>query len=114
MARKLSKAAAEALAATDWTAIDAMTDTDIAGQIARNRDAALDMAPDVDVRGIRRSTGMTKAEFAAAYYFSVRTVREWGGAQNGRAARRPYAPARHCSGSRGAAPSAVGFLTVPQ
>jgi hypothetical protein len=38
MARKLSNAAAEALAATDWTAIDAMTDTDIAGQIARNRD----------------------------------------------------------------------------
>ena len=55
MARKLSKAAAEALAAMDWTAIDAMTDTDIAGKIATNRDTASDMAPEVDVRGIRRS-----------------------------------------------------------
>ena len=39
MAKKLSKAAAEALAATDWKAIDAMTDSDIARQIAANRDA---------------------------------------------------------------------------
>ena len=59
MARKLSKAATEALAETDWKAIDAMTDSDIARQIASNRDAAPDLALELDVRAIRRSTGMT-------------------------------------------------------
>ena len=103
MARKLSKAAAEALAATDWTAIDAMTDTDIRGQIVTNRDAAPDMAPDVDVRGIRRSTGMTQAEFAAAYHFSVRTVQEWE-----RGAKRPSGPARTLLRAIAADPEGLG------
>src|SRR5271165_6484873 len=76
MARKPSKAAAEALAATNWKALDAMTDSDIARQIASNRDAAPDMAPEIDVRAIRRSAGMTQAEFAAAYCFSVRARRQ--------------------------------------
>jgi len=89
MARKLSKAAAEALAATDWKAIDAMTDSDIARQIADNRDSAPDMAPEIDVRAIRRSAGMTQAGFAAAYCFSVRTVQEWE-----RGAKRLSGPAR--------------------
>ena len=89
MAKRLSKAAAEALAATDWEKIDAMTDADIRGQIASNPDAAPDMAPDVDVRAIRRAAGMTQAEFAAAYHFSVRTVHEWE-----RGAKRPSGPAR--------------------
>ena len=44
MAKKLSKAAAEALAATDWKAVDAMTDAMIARQIAANPEAAPDMA----------------------------------------------------------------------
>ncbi|MFY9969985.1 MAG: helix-turn-helix domain-containing protein, partial [Roseiarcus sp.] len=89
MAKKLSKAAAEALAATDWKRLDAMTDADIARQIASNRDAAPDMAPEIDVRAIRRSAGMTQAEFAAAYQFSIRTVQEWE-----RGAKRPSGPAR--------------------
>ena len=89
MARKLSKAATEALAQTDWKAIDAMTDADIARQIAANPDAASDMAPEIDVRAIRRASGMTQAEFAAAYHFSVRTVQEWE-----RGAKRPSGPAR--------------------
>ena len=89
MAKKLSRAAAEALAATDWKALDAMSDSDIARQIASNRDAAPDMAPEIDVRAIRRSAGMTQAEFAAAYRFSVRTVQEWE-----RGAKRPSGPAR--------------------
>lgn len=89
MARKLSKAATDALAATDWTTIDAMTDADIARQIASNPDAAPDMAPEIDVRAVRRATGMTQAEFAAAYHFSVRTVQEWE-----RGAKRPSGPAR--------------------
>lgn len=89
MAKKLSKAAAEALAATDWKAVDAMTDSDIARQIAANPEAAPDMAPEIDVRAIRRAAGMTQAEFAAAYHFSVRTVQEWE-----RGAKRPSGPAR--------------------
>jgi putative transcriptional regulator len=89
LARQLSKAAAEALAAADWKAVNAMTDSDIARQIASNSDAALDMAPGLDVRAIRRSAGMTQAEFAAAYQFSIRTVQEW---ECG--AKRPSGPSR--------------------
>jgi putative transcriptional regulator len=89
MAKKLSKAAAEALAATDWSKLDRMTDAEIARQIAADPDAAPDMAPAVDVRAIRRAAGMTQAEFAAAYRFSVRTVQEWE-----RGAKRPSGPAR--------------------
>ncbi len=86
---EIEQAAAQALAATDWKAIDAMTDKDIARQIAANRDAASDMAPEIDARAIRRATGMTQAEFAAAYRFSVRTVQKWE-----RGAKSPSGPAR--------------------
>jgi putative transcriptional regulator len=89
MAKILSKAARDALAATDWRKVDAITDEDIARQIASNPDAAPDMAPQIDVRAIRRAAGMTQAEFAAAYEFSVRTVQEWE-----RGAKRPSGPAR--------------------
>ena len=89
MARKLSRAAADALASTDWKKVDAMTDGDIARQIAANPDAAPDMALEIDVRAIRRAAGMTQAEFAAAYQFSVRTVQQWE-----RGAKRPSGPAR--------------------
>lgn len=87
--RKVSKAARDALATTDWGRIDAMTDRDIARQIAANPDAAPDMAPTIDVRAIRRATGMTQAEFATAYEFSIRTVQEWE-----RGAKKPSGPAR--------------------
>ena len=89
MAKRFSNAAAEALAATDWKKIDAMSDADIARQIATNPDAAPDMAPEVDVRAIRRAAGMTQAQFAAAYEFSVRTIQEWE-----RGAKKPSGPAR--------------------
>jgi putative transcriptional regulator len=89
MVRTLSDAARRALGTTDWARIDAMTDEDIARQIASNPDAAPDMAPEVDVRAIRRAAGMTQAQFAAAYEFSVRTVQEWE-----RGAKRPSGPAR--------------------
>ena len=89
MAKILSKAARRALAATDWRKVDAMTDEDIARQIAANPEAAPDMASEVDVRAIRRATGMTQMQFAAAYEFSVRTVQEWE-----RGAKRPSGPAR--------------------
>lgn len=89
MVKTLSKAARDALAATNWKKLDAMTDEDIAGQIASNPDAAPDMAPEVDVRAIRRAAGMTQAEFAAAYGFSIRTVQEWE-----RGGKKPSGPAR--------------------
>ena len=89
MAKKLSKAARDAVRKTDWRRVDAMTDTDIARQIAAHADAAPDMAPVIDVRAIREAIGMTQVEFAAAYEFSVRTVQEWE-----RGAKRPSGPAR--------------------
>ena len=66
MAKALSEAARVALAATDWNRIDAMTDVDLARQIAANPDAAPDMSPEIDVRAIRRAAGMTQAQFATA------------------------------------------------
>jgi len=89
VAKILSEAARRALASTDWNKIDAMTDEDIARQIAANPDAAPDMAPEIDVRAIRRASGMTQAQFAAAFEFSIRTVQEWE-----RGAKRPSGPAR--------------------
>jgi putative transcriptional regulator len=89
MAKTLSRAAREALAAADWSKVDAMSDQDIARQIASNRDAAPDMAPEIDVRAIRLAAGMTQAQFAATYEFSIRTVQEWE-----RGAKKPSGPAR--------------------
>jgi putative transcriptional regulator len=89
MAKNLSDAARKALAETDWPKLDAMTDADIARQIAANPDAAPDMAPAIDVRAIRLAAGMTQAQFAAAYAFSVRTLQEWE-----RGAKHPSGPAR--------------------
>jgi putative transcriptional regulator len=89
MATSLSKAAREALATTDWRRVDAMTDEDIARQIASNPDAAPDMAPEIDVRAIRHAAGMTQAQFAETYEFSIRTVQEWE-----RGAKKPSGPAR--------------------
>jgi len=88
MAKKSIKRA-DKTAQVDWDRIDAMTDADIARQIGANPDAAPDMAPEVDVRAIREAAGMTQAEFAAAYRFSVRTLQEWE-----RGAKRPSGPAR--------------------
>ena len=89
MAKPLSKSARDALVSVDWARIDAMTDEDIARQIAANPDAAPDMAPEIDVREIRRLAGMTQAQFAAAYEFRLRTLQEWE-----RGAKRPSGPAR--------------------
>lgn len=89
MAKTLSKAARDALAATDWQRLDAMTDEDIARQIAANPDAAPDMAPDFDVYAIRKATGLSQTQFAATFSFSVRTLQEWE-----RGAKKPSGPAR--------------------
>jgi putative transcriptional regulator len=88
MAKPLSEAARSELTETNWVRVDALTDADIARQIAANPDAAPDMAPEIDVRAIHRATGMTQAQFAAAYEFSLRTIQEWE-----RGAKRPSGPA---------------------
>jgi putative transcriptional regulator len=77
MEKPLSKVAGAALAATDWSKVDAMTDEDLARQIAANPDAAPDMAPEIDVHAIRHAAGMTQAQFADTYEFCIRTVQEW-------------------------------------
>ena len=88
MPGKSSEAARDALAATDWDRLDGMSDADIARQVAANPDAAPE-APEIDVRAIRRATGLTQAEFAATYEFSLRTLQEWE-----RGAKRFSGPAR--------------------
>ncbi len=71
----------------DWAAIDALTDEDIARQIAANPDAAPDMSEwpleqarlmePMDVRAIRARLGMSQDAFAAAFGFSVAALRDW-------------------------------------
>lgn len=81
---------AAAMAAVDWEAIDAMTDEDIARQIAENPDAPPDLsnAPPsavrvihpsggVNVRGIRAKLDLTQAEFAARFGFMIAALRDW-------------------------------------
>ena len=89
-----------AVARTDWAKIDAMTDKDIARQIAGDQDAAPDTSgvprrkwrlvlPEPDVHRIRAKLAMTQDNFAAAFGVSVATVRNW---EQGR--RKPQGAAR--------------------
>ncbi|HEY0836362.1 MAG TPA: XRE family transcription factor [Azospirillum sp.] len=100
--RKVSPAARAALAAVDWAVIDAMTDEDIARQIAENPDAGPDLSdapPEalrivhspggVNVRAIRAKFDLTQAAFAERFGFSLGAVRDW--EQNRKA---PEGPAR--------------------
>ena len=86
----------------DWARIDALTDEDIARQIAEDPDVAPDMGdvpPEefrrpgsptyVDVRKVRERLEMTQERFAATFGISVGTLRGW---ELGR--RRPEGPAR--------------------
>lgn len=71
----------------DWAAIDALTDAEIAAQIAANPDAAPDVSdwpPDkavisepVDVKAIRAKLGMSQDAFAATFGISAATLRDW-------------------------------------
>ena len=76
------------------------TDAEIAGQIASDPDTAHDMAgatgwrrvanpPVPDVKAIRGRRGLSQAQFAARFGFSVRTLQQW---EQGRAI--PDRPAR--------------------
>ena len=91
------------LSKVDWQRVAATTDREIAKQIAADPDTApifsareLNRAKRVvpppaaeDVRAIRRRLGLTQAEFAARYGFSLETIRNY---EQGH--RRPAGPAR--------------------
>jgi putative transcriptional regulator len=91
------------LSKVDWRRAAATTDREIARQIAADPDTApifsareLSRAKRVvpppaaeDVRAIRRRLGLTQAEFAARYGFSLETIRNY---EQGH--RRPAGPAR--------------------
>jgi hypothetical protein len=89
------KMVAEAIAATDWAAIDAMTDEDIARQIEENPDAAPDLSkprnrrlfrvlskrlpPHYRVKLLRRSLRLTRAEgLGRRATWLQRTGKSWG------------------------------------
>lgn len=87
---KASPKARQALASIDWSAIDAMTDEDIARQVAENPDAARDLSdapPEairvmhvggrINVRAIRAKLDLTQVQFAERFGFSVGAVRDW-------------------------------------
>jgi putative transcriptional regulator len=85
--------AKRAVAEIDWAALDAMSDDEIARQIARNPDAAPDLtlprvrvvlrlassrlAPRHKLRLVRRALGMSQSQFASAYHFNLRTLQNW-------------------------------------
>jgi len=79
---KVTRAIAEqALREVEWKAQDALTDADIAQQIAANPDAAPDLSgPDATamrVRWVRKQSGLSQGEFATRYGIPVRTLQEW-------------------------------------
>ena len=74
----------------DWAALEALTDEEIAAQIAEDPDVApeLDWSlddPDVtvmepfDVAAVRTRLGMSQQEFAHAFNFNLIELRDWEG-----------------------------------
>lgn len=72
---------AQAISETDWTAQDALTDEDIARQVAANPDAP-PILSDAEtaaamIRTTRKRLGLSQAAFAARYHIPAGTVRDW-------------------------------------
>ena len=67
----MARAAAKAM---DWSKFDAMTDADIAKQVASNPDAA---PLPVNVADIRKRTGLDQAAFARLFAIPLGTLRNW-------------------------------------
>lgn len=78
----------KALKNTDWQAIDAMTDMDIAAQVASNPDAAL-LPVEIDVKAIRATSNLSQVKFARMFGIKPATLRNW---EQGRTT--PEGPAR--------------------
>ena len=84
-----SKQAAKALAKFDFSCVDAMTDEDIARQIASNPDAAPDQSKALrngefkrpikpaQIKAVRRKTGLSQSRFAERLQLNVATIRNW-------------------------------------
>ena len=72
---------AEAIADTDWAALDALTDEDIARAVESDPDAApiLGEAETAAalVRSARRRLGLTQAQFAERFHLPIGTLRDW-------------------------------------
>lgn len=84
-----SKKASRELEKFDWSRIDAMTDKDIARQIASNPDAAPDQSASLkrgefkrpikpeQIKEVRRKTGLSQSRFADRLNLNVATIRNW-------------------------------------
>jgi putative transcriptional regulator len=83
---------AKALDATNWQAVDAQSDDDIARNVAGDPDAAPILTDGETAaaiaRTVRKRLGLSQAEFAARFHVPVGTLRDW--EQN---RRQPDAPA---------------------
>jgi len=70
-----------ALRETDWAAIDAQSDKDIARNVADDPDAApiLTEAETASAlaRTVRKRLGISQVEFAARYHVPIGTLRDW-------------------------------------
>ena len=71
----------QALQETNWAAVDAQTDEDIARNVASDPDAApiLSAAETVAAiaRSVRKRLGISQAEFSARYHVPIGTLRDW-------------------------------------
>jgi putative transcriptional regulator len=83
---------AKALADTDWPAIDAQSDDDIARNVAQDPDAPAILTDGETAaaiaRTVRKRLGLSQSQFAARFHIPVRTLCDW--EQN---RRQPDAPA---------------------
>ena len=81
MIRVTPEMVAKAMAETDWARIDAMTDDDIAAQVAADPDAAPILTDEqwaaARIRSIRRRLNLTQAAFATRLRIPLGTVRDW-------------------------------------
>jgi putative transcriptional regulator len=71
----------QALQVTDWAAVDAQTDEDIARHVADDPDAAPILTAAETAAAIARSVcqrlGISQAEFSARYHVPTGTLRDW-------------------------------------
>ena len=72
---------AKAVAATDWQALDARTDDEIARAVADDHDAAPLLtdaeATAVMARMVRKRLGLSQLEFAGRYHVPINMLRDW-------------------------------------
>jgi putative transcriptional regulator len=74
----------DARTSTDWVAVEALTDEQIAAAVMDDADAApipvhetIGLTPIVNVKKLRERLGLTQDAFAAAYRTPIGTLRDW-------------------------------------